>query len=581
MRKVILAGAVVVAGAAGYFLTQQQGGDAITETKTSPLAYVPADTVFFSGQLAPFPLKDYLQSTTFSQPQIPQDLLEELDDSTEPQGRFLGSLAKSYLTAASSAEAFQKAFALPDEMKAIVYAVGFLPVIRYEVTDEKAFWTLLDKAELESEFKHEARTLGSLNYRAYPLEKNERGELLELVVAYEDGWATWTINTHVNDQATLETALAQKAPAAALKDSGIIDGIATKHGFQKDVISYIDHKGLVTAFTTAEGNTLAKMLTKAMQLDGSPDDLAMIRTAECQAEMGAMADNWPRTVFGMRSADDMKITPEHSFMRMSIVVESNNKVVMDALTSMQGFIPSYLKEAQVLGFGLGIDANKLGPALGTIWSNMLEPVYKCEPLAEMQMGIRQANPAGLAMFTGMAQGVKGIAMGIQDFSLNLDAPQPTVDSLDGLVSLSADNPEVLFNMAKSFAPPLAAVQLPADGSPVDLSTVIPLPPEVKAKPMLTLKGKHLVIYSGEGGKAAADSLATEAPVSNGLYSIALDYKKLFTPILPVLEMAAGDPEVSSQLEVLKKMDMRAKIDLNLTPQGIEIVTEADIKAPKK
>jgi hypothetical protein len=71
VRKVILAGAVVVAGAAGYFLTQQQGGDAITETKTSPLAYVPADTVFFSGQLAPFPLKDYLQSTTFSQPPIP------------------------------------------------------------------------------------------------------------------------------------------------------------------------------------------------------------------------------------------------------------------------------------------------------------------------------------------------------------------------------------------------------------------------------------------------------------------------------------------------------------------------------
>ncbi|PIE25108.1 MAG: hypothetical protein CSA60_02040 [Neptuniibacter caesariensis] len=583
MRNVIIAGAVVVAGAAGYFLTQQSGEgnglSGIMGVEVSPLTYVPADTVFFSGQLTPFPLKDYLQSTSFTQPQIPQDLLDELDDGNKPAERFLTSLLKSYFVAANSAEEFQKTFALPDQIKAIVYAVGFLPVIRYQVTEEKAFWSLLDKAELESGFKHEPRNMGDLTVRAYPLQTGESGTL-ELIVAYQDDWATWTFNTDVNTAAELEVALGLKKPSTSLKDSGIIADIAAKHGFQEQVISYIDHQGLVKALTTTDGNTLAKMLTKAMQVKGGSDQLADIRTPDCQAEMAAMADNWPRTVFGIHSADDMKITPEHSFIRMSMVVESNNKVVMDALTSLQGFIPSYLNDAEVFGYALGVDVNKLGPALGDIWSNMLEPAYKCEPLAEMQMEIREANPAALAMFTGMAQGVKGVAVGVQDFSLDMSGSEPVMDSLQGLVSLSADNPEVLFNMAKSFAPPLAAIQLPADGSAVDLSTFIPIPPEVKVKPMLALKGKHLVIYSGESGKATAERLAGEELAGNGLMGFALDYKKLFEPILPVFE-AVGDPEMTEQLEVLKNMDMRTKFGINLTPQGIEMVTEADMRAPKK
>jgi hypothetical protein len=579
VRKVVITGAVVAAGAVGYMVSQQ--GSEGTSASYSPLTYVPADTVFFSGQLESFPLKNYLKSTSYPQNNMADQLLAEFSESTDPKELFVASLMESYFDAVSSPELFQKTFALPDDIKTFIYAVGLMPVVRYQVTDEQNFWAVLDKAEMDSGFKHEQRKSKEFPYRVYTLDNTVEGETFEAVVAYENGWATWTINTHLNTQADLDQALAQSKPTASLKDSGVLKGIQTQHGFTGASLSYFDHEGIVKALTTTNGNALATMLTKAIELEGEGNnDFAVIRTPECAAEMGAIAANWPRTVIGIRSKDDMNITAERSYMKAAMVVESKNKVVLDALTSMQGFIPSYLEKAQVFGMGLGIDTNKLSPALSSIWSNMLEPSYKCEPLMEMQAATRDANPAALAMFTGMAQGVKGVGMGIQDFSFSMEGPAPELESLDAIVSLSAENPTVLFNMAKTFAPPLAHIQLPTDGSAVDLSTMLPIPPEVNVKPMLAVKGKHLVIYNGEKAKAIAEGMASEEATSNGLLNFSMDYKKILAPVLPMLEMAA-DPEVTEQLEVLKNIDMRVKMDINMSAQGIELVSEADVKAASK
>ncbi|MBB1382669.1 hypothetical protein H5071_12095, partial [Shewanella sp. SR41-2] len=59
MNKMAIAAVVLAVGAGGYFLSQQ--GTSVV--KNDPmLDYVPADTLAFSGQLVPFPLKDYLYS---------------------------------------------------------------------------------------------------------------------------------------------------------------------------------------------------------------------------------------------------------------------------------------------------------------------------------------------------------------------------------------------------------------------------------------------------------------------------------------------------------------------------------------
>ncbi|MGH1461409.1 MAG: hypothetical protein ACRBB6_05175 [Neptuniibacter sp.] len=578
MRNLVIAGAVLVAGTAGYMLSQQgnKKTDAPVERNISEvlLESIPADTIMFSGQLEPFPLKNYLKNTTFTQAEMPPELTYQLEKDGSAQGLFLSSLLNSYFTASQSGEAFQQTFGLEDEFVGAFFMVGALPVVRYQTSDTEAIWKLFDKAEQESGFTHQLKQLGGQSYRVYRIAM-EGGQTFELLISQQEKWVTITISGHLISTEHLEVALGVEKPSKSLQASGKVQSIQAKHHFLPNSIAYIDHQELVTAFTSTEGNTLARMLSKLLSVKPEGQGLSEIRSSECQSEMADIASSWPKTVFGLR---DMQITSDRSYVKASMIMESNNSTLMGALTTMQGYIPSYLKDSQVFGFGLGLDANKINPALSSIWSAALNAEYSCEPLQKMQLSLQQSNPAALAMFTGMIQGIKGVGMAVKDFAIDVSGPAPDVTNVDALLSLSADNPEVLFNMAKTFAPNLASVQLPKDGTAVDLSSLIPEPNAGHIKPMLALKGQHLVVYTGKQSRAMADMLAAEVPVSNGVVHLSADYSRLFQPIVPLMKMNAT-PEVAEQFKILENLNMKISMDLSFSSQGIEMVTEADIKAP--
>ncbi|MGB0205685.1 MAG: hypothetical protein ACPF9K_11630 [Neptuniibacter sp.] len=577
MRKFVIAGAAIVAGTAGYMVLQEGDSTPETATATNPavvlLESIPADTVVFSGQLEPFPLKNYLKNTTYSQAQMPPELTYELEKDGNPQGLFLSSLIGSYFTASQSGEAFQKTFGLKDEFLGAFYMVGVLPVLKYQTSDPQAIWRLFDKAEQDSGFTHQVKQLNGHDYRAYKFEL-ENEQSLELVVSQQGDWVSITINGQLIGTEDLKLALGFEKPETSLQASGKVQSIQSHHNFLPNSIAYIDHQELVTAFTSKEGNNLARMISNLVGANGKTNELKQLHSAECQKEMAEIAATWPRTVVGMR---DMQIDENRSYVKASMIVESSNSTLMGALATMQGYLPSYLNQAPVFGFGLGLDANKINPALSTIWSSVLNTEYSCAPLMQMQASLKQSNPAALAMFTGMVQGVKGVGVAMNDFSVDMDGPTPDIKGVDALLSLSADNPEVLFNMAKTFAPNLASIQLPTDGSPVDLSAYIPNPKADQVQPMLALKGQHLVVYTGEKSKAMADALASETPQNNGVMSLSADYSRLFTPLVPLMEMNAT-PEVADQFQILKDLNMKISMKISFSDQGIEMATEADMKA---
>ena len=577
MNKLLIAGVVVSAGVVGYLVNQGDESPQVSSPKLpSELEFVPADTVVFSGQLSPFPLKKYLQATNFQQSAMPDELMAELKKESDPQKRFLASLLKTYFASATSAEQFQKTYGMADEMKALMYTVGLLPVIRYQVSDESALWAMLDQAETDSGFTHQPRTLKGLNYRAYTFGAENSDKPVELLVAQQDGWATFTMNTPVNTEDDLEVALALTKPLSSLADNTVLDDITARHGFDGSSVSFIDHQVIATALTTNSGNKLAEMITQAQKL-ANKNGLQALRNAECQKEIGEIASNWPRTSFGLYKSD---ITQDHVSMHTGMVIESKSSVVMKALSSIQGYLPAYLNEEQAFGMGIGIDADTLNPALASLWNNMLQPTYQCQPLQEMQASVKASNPAALAMFTGMVQGVKGVGVSLLDFTLDVQDGVPSVQNIEAIASLSATNPDVLFNMTKVFAPPLAQIELPTDGSPVDLSYLVPAEAGVQFQPMLAHKGEHLVLYAGKKGEAEANKLASEKTKSNGFMNLSMDYSRVLEPLLPVIGMSA-EPEIQEQLQMLKNLDMQVKIDMRMNPQGVEVRTEMELDSKKK
>lgn len=564
MKKILIAAAVVAAGAGGYWVSQQPSSS--TEQSNTVLASVPADTPIFSGQLAPFPIKSYINSLSQSYKTYPDDMFAELEQSDDARAKFFVSLSQIYMESLESGEKFITTFGLADEIKSYFYTLGLLPVLKLDVAKPEAIWALLDKAEQESGYSHEMKTVKGVSYRAYTLTDVDGSEPIELLFSQQAGLLTVTLDTPMLGEGILETALGLNPITPSLADSGILQNIIKTHGFRDESIGFINHQELVKAMTTKDGNQLARQLTALAKQEGE-DPLLLLRTPDCHSELSAIAANWPRTVFGL---NQLSIGDKESSMEFSTVIESKNQTLLNALKSMRGFIPDYVKNSQdsVFSMGIGIELNQLVPSLTAVWDEVLQPQYQCDVLNQIQQEMSGQSPAMLGMFTGMANGVRGVSAALIDykFAETSDQSEPSLESVDALISLSADNPSMLFNMVKSFVPELANIQLPQDGSALDLSHMVPLPPEYGISPKLAVKGDHLVLYTGDKAAAVAEKLSSEKLDNNGLYSVYLDYSKVFAPILSLAEMT-GEP-IPEEFSMMKDYNMQVQMGLDINDQGI-------------
>ena len=301
-----------------------------------------------------------------------------------------------------------------------------------------------------------------------------------------------------------------------------------------------------------------------MALTGD-NSLSEFQTPECANELQGIAKNWPRTVFGLTSLD---ITPEQASMDVSVIAESNNKSIINGLKQLRGFIPSFVAGSQdsLMSLGLALNTDDVVSGLTDVWSDLQTPAYQCEPLAQIQRKMSQQSPAMLGMATGMASGLKGIATSIVDIELD-NNQGPSISQLDALVSVSADKPEQLFNTLKTFVPMLANVELKPNGETIDLSTLLPIPPQVKAKPMLALKGQHLVIYTEGKGQQLTDDLSNEAVTDNGILGMAMDQGKLMKHIVKAAEIS-GQP-IPKELDALNG-DSRFFVSFDVQDEGVVI-----------
>ena len=90
MKKIVIAAAIIAAGAGAYWYTQH--GSSSSASANPLLDYIPADTPVFTGQLKPFPLKNYLQSISSNYQQYSTDSLAQLGDLDSPMAKFFVSI---------------------------------------------------------------------------------------------------------------------------------------------------------------------------------------------------------------------------------------------------------------------------------------------------------------------------------------------------------------------------------------------------------------------------------------------------------------------------------------------------------
>lgn len=572
MKKLLIPIAVVAVGASAYLYQQKEQQPAY-----NVLNYVPADTPIFSGQLAPFPLKDYLTSFP-SLDNTQQIKLSDAFGYESPGINFTQNIIDAYQEAVKTPSLLATNFGLADQVRAYAYTIGLLPVVKIEVADPQVFWDLLDKNEQETGFTHTDGKLNEQPYRSYQLTEDDDQIKVELIVSQANGLFTFTLKSDIFTDQALAMALEQQKPEKSLADTGTITEIAKKHNLSESSIGFVNHVEIVKGLTTTDGNLIAKQLTELLKNE-SRNPLTAIQSTICQQEFNSIAQNWPRTAFGYTQLD---IDKDQATVGFSAIIESKNQVILNSLNALRGFIPEYTQgyDDKVASFAYGFDVSKLSSSLTNIFSDLSTPSYQCAELQKMQADITQAGQqlAMVGIGANMASGLKGISGAIYDYDLSdLSSTTPQLNSLDGLFSIHADSPKALFDSLKMLAP-IPALDLVVDGPAVALKSIMPIPPELNIDPQVAIKGNHFVIYNGEKATKAAEALSTEKLSSNGVAQIALDLPKLLAPVLGEIEKS--DEILPAEIQNLKDYDMRMKGGLDFTEQGIRIDSTVNSKAVK-
>ncbi|WP_446011829.1 hypothetical protein [Candidatus Electrothrix sp.] len=546
------------------------------------LDVVPADTIFFSGGLQPFPLTETLQwsadNFAFIKELDPDTLYPLQQDVKIPGQRMAVQLWLDYYAMMVSPETEMEKWGIQEKPLLATYTVGLAPVLlRISLKDVQAFQKKVDALEAKAEVTSTHETLGKASYRRYALtEKNEKHPSVDLIIGVDNErkHAVFMLDIGVDSEQTLAIALGQQKPEKALAETGRVEALIKQYKLHPAWVGYLDHQQLITGLITKEGNSVAKMMQSLTpQIQGTTPLLDELQTEGCRNDVVAMGKNWPQTVFGYTA---LELAAPPSRINSLIVVENKDKALLDGLQSLRGFVPQYVKnpaQAPIAAFGLGLNIEKIAPFLTERWTAITQKQYSCSFLKEMQEDVKSQQPAALAMMTGMAPGVQGLALSLMSLELEnaeqADAP-PMPKTVDALISLAVKNPTNFVQMIGTFFPPLAELQIPADGTPVQLPLPVPLPFPV----MAAINGSHLTVYVGEQSQALSQALGSESlEASKGLLATNVDYGKYYSLIgdsLTSLDIPdAQKPETQAVFEAMKDVNMQMQMNMDVTERGIE------------
>jgi hypothetical protein len=270
-------------------------------------------------------------------------------------------------------------------------------------------------------------------------------------------------------------------------------------------------------------------------------------------------------------------------MDMRMLVENTDPASMQELQKLRGFIPANLLTTEnkpVFGMGFGFNIDALTPVASQIINDFTKKEYQCQPLAAMKQQLLTSNPLlAMGMMTGMAAGVQGISATILDFdgdmNITQQGAQPDIRSLDAIITLSAKDPQRLLALMANFQQGMPPIQIPADGTAVDLP--IPLPAPNLGPVKLAQKGSHVVAYIGEKAAQLAQTMGGEPLAATGMFAFNMDFGR-YMKFVSNMAMNAEGPEgkvadtFSEQdkvmFEQMSKMNMHVNETFDINAQGL-------------
>ncbi|MFQ3281749.1 hypothetical protein [Reinekea sp.] len=480
------------------------------------IEFIPASTPIFFGSVS---TKDMVKSSdemmkSVDMGEVGEELasmISELSDG--PTAEFVETLITDYYASASEGGvALYEAYGLDVDGASVFYMNGLYPVVRMAVEDEAAFLTILKQAAADSNFELTEKAINDDIITRIELTEFD-GTTLSLGFLAKDGVLTISGFSNLDTDGYIAERFALTKPALALTAKDWKNDGKT-YGFDETLRGYFSLIKL--AETIFDPSSLAH--SQFLLLTDSNERISNVVSDQCRSEALALIAQAPRVVFGTENylVEDNQMTVDFSY-----TLEIKHQKIREQLSMLQGFLPAFITNDSELttGLALGLDIDKLTPVLTELWTMFTTATYECEPIVELQNQLSSTSPAIMAMFTGMAQGFKGVSIGI--YNLEADETSMLGGTIDAIATVSTEKPELLLSLLTSYVPTFQGLEIAMDGTPTSLESLgLPLPASI------AVQGKHIVLYTGEKSEKTASTLKNEALNAKGLIAINLDYTRL-------------------------------------------------------
>jgi hypothetical protein len=414
--------------------------------------------------------------------------------------------------------------------RSALYGIGVLPAVRVEIADAERLNAMLDRVEQRAQVSALRGELAGQSYRRIDLGP------IDAVLSVTAGHLVGGLLVDALFDQHLPLLLGQELPDESLAKTGSIEALIDRHGFTGYGEGYVKLDDLV-AILLGKGSGRNAAVMQALAAPPLPVSTGCMRMTE------QLLAGMPRMVMGITQADERRLTARG--------IWESSPVVAGYLQKLAAPVPGVGNPySGLLAVGMGIDLPQLRNAIDALLRQVVAAGESCEWVdpAVLQAAIPQLN----LILGPMTAGIKGFNLQLDDLDFDPQTFEPT-NVRAGLLA-AVDDPRGVFALGAMFNPALAALEIPSDGSLVDLPRDLGL--DEQTPPLkVAIKDKALLLLAGSESADMMHPLFNAVPLDPApLFAIDYGIHRLmqrFSSLLDrmVAQLAGqGEAEMARELE---------------------------------
>ena len=561
-RSLLLLAACALAVAACGKSKEDEAASLLTDS-SGLLRYVPADTPYVFGSLAP-PPDEFL------------DRIEpKVDRLLAAYSEMLGVVMAEAQSEGGDAEEMEKYDALVTEVRSLLsleglneagltrdstgllYGNGLLPVLRVTLSDDSLLDDFITRIEAKA---GEQLAIGEVDGLPYRFIEDEG---VRIIIATADDQFVLTVAPDSLDDAALARLLGLELPAENIAQTGKLLEIAKEYDLMHEYVGLVDTVRVVDTFIDEPGDLDALLLEMAGYDATNLSD-------DCKAEIRALAGIAPRVVTGYEEVSAERIR--------SVAVVELRKDIASEFTTFVSRVPGLgAIYDSLFSFGMSMNIEALRSFFDKRVAALEEQPWECEHLADLQDGLFAAREQALAQPVPPViydlNGFLAIVDELEGFDPGKKRPP---DSIDASFLLAIDNAQGLLAMGQAMIPELAELTIEPDGKAHQFE--LPDTGSGAEKAWVALQESAIALSVSEDAETALPALLkAEGSMPPPFMSMGLDGERYYKLIGDAMR-ASDDEEMSEEmraavsdvLEVAAEFYERLQVDVTFTARGVEI-----------